>query len=101
MGHSQGSAQFILALGVHDKLPSKIAGFIGLGTVVSFANVKDHMMLKLLDKFKLIELCKFLGFKKILVMPRLLTKSVGVLIYNCKIYYDSLMMFVRLLCGYS
>lgn len=101
VGHSQGSAQFILALGVHDQIASKIAGFIGLGTVVSLASVKDHMMLKLMDKFKLVELCKFFGFKKILVMPRLLTKCVGVLIYNFQFYYDSLMMFVRLLCGYS
>ena len=86
---------------MHDKLPSKIAGFIGLGTVISLANVKDHTMLKLLDKFKLVELCKFFGFKKILVMPRLLTKSVGVLIYNSRFYFCSLMMFVRMLCGYS
>lgn len=58
-------------------------------------------MLKLLDQFKLVELCRWLGFKKILVLPRMITKSVGILIYNCRLYYDSMMMFVRMLCGHS
>jgi hypothetical protein len=74
---------------------------VGLGTVVSLANLKTHTVLKLLDRFKLIELCKFIGFKTILVLPKMLTKAVGVLIYNCRIYYGIMMVFVRLLCGFS
>lgn len=39
VGHSQGSAQFVLGMGVHHHLQEKIAGFIGLGTVVSMHNL--------------------------------------------------------------
>jgi pimeloyl-ACP methyl ester carboxylesterase len=40
LGHSQGSTQFLLGLGVHRELSCKIAAFIGLGTVVSLQNVE-------------------------------------------------------------
>ena len=101
VAHSQGSAQFIFSLGIHSHLTDKIAGFIGLGTIISFTNLKGHAVLQLLDRFKLIELCRFMGFKKILVLPRRLTRAVGVLIYNSRFYHNFMMMFVRLLCGFS
>lgn len=35
IGHSQGSTQFLLGLGVNSQIKDKIASFIGLGTVIS------------------------------------------------------------------
>ena len=63
IGHSQGSAQLVLGLGVHQHLSHKIAAFIGLGTVVSLEGVNDHVVLKVVDKLKLLELCNLLGEK--------------------------------------
>jgi hypothetical protein len=54
VGHSQGSVQFILSLGIYDILNEKIAAFIGMGTVVSFKGIKDHKLLKMLDKLKIV-----------------------------------------------
>lgn len=39
MGHSQGSTQFLLAIGIHAELKDRIAGFVGLGTIVSLSRV--------------------------------------------------------------
>jgi hypothetical protein len=54
VGHSQGSAQFILAMGVHKEISKKIACFIGLGALISMTNLKDHFLLRLLDKLRLV-----------------------------------------------
>ena len=54
VGHSQGSVQFILSLGLHDQLASKIAGFIGMGTIISFKDMKNHSLINLLDKLKIV-----------------------------------------------
>lgn len=54
LGHSQGSAQLVLGMGVNAHLQDKIAGFIGLGTVVSFQNVKSHLVLQVMSGFYLL-----------------------------------------------
>jgi hypothetical protein len=101
VGHSQGSTQFLLGMGAHQHLHEKIAGFVGLGTVVSMDNLEDHLILKVLSKFKLLELCNWIGFKRILILPHLLSRAFGVLVYNYNFYHDMTMLFVRLLCGFS
>lgn len=54
IGHSQGSTQFMLGLGVHPHLREKIACFIGLGSVVSLQNTTNHTVLQCLDRLKLL-----------------------------------------------
>jgi hypothetical protein len=44
----------VLGMGVNAHLQSKIAGFIGLGTVVSFQNVKSHLVLQVMSGFYLL-----------------------------------------------
>lgn len=39
VGHSQGSTQLMLALGVHPWMKDKIAGFIGMGSIISLSQV--------------------------------------------------------------
>ena len=101
VGHSQGSTQFLLGLGIHTHFQSKIAAFIGLGTVVSLENTKSHLVLVLLAKLYLLEFVKFLGFQKILVIPKFMSRAVGVLLYNSKIHCKIMLGFIRLLCGFS
>jgi pimeloyl-ACP methyl ester carboxylesterase len=45
IGHSQGSAQFLLGLGLNPDLQHKIAVFVGLGTVLSFEHVNSHVVM--------------------------------------------------------
>jgi hypothetical protein len=88
-------------MGIHNNLQDKIAGFIALGPVVSFYDLENHAILKFLSKFKLIELCNWIGFKRLLILPHLLSKAFGILVYNYNFYYSITMLFVRLLCGFS
>lgn len=69
--------------------------------MVSLANVRGHSVLKLLSRFKLLELCNMIGFKQILVLPKAISRAVGVLIYNSGFHYTFMTWFVRLLCGFS
>jgi lysosomal acid lipase/cholesteryl ester hydrolase len=39
VGHSQGSTQFLLAMGVHAGLEERVAAFVGLGTILSLSRV--------------------------------------------------------------
>lgn len=68
---------------------------------MSLENIEDHIILKTLDKLKLIEIARFFGFKRILFLPDLLSRAFGVLVYNCRFYHCIVMFFVRLLCGNS
>jgi hypothetical protein len=101
IGHSQGSTQFLLGLGLHSNLQHKIASFIGLGTVISLSHVNSHTILNALSKLFLLELYKSIGFKKILVLPKVLSRAVGVLLYNSTLHLKVMMGFMRLLCGFS
>ena len=101
VGHSQGSTQFILGMGVHKHLQDKIAGFIGLGTAVALDNLQDHTILKVVDKLKLMEICNFLGLKRLLIFSSFLSKSIGVMMYNSKFHSNFVMYFIRMLCGFS
>ena len=101
IGHSQGSTQFLLGLGLHSNLQHKIASFIGLGTVISLSHVNSHTILNALSKLFLLELYKSIGFKKILVLPKVLSRAVGVLLYNSTLHLKVMMGFIRLLCGFS
>lgn len=66
IGHSQGSTQLLLSLGVHKELKNKIASFIGIGPVLTLAGV-DNPILNLLSKFYIIEIFKLLGLNKLLL----------------------------------
>ena len=101
IGHSQGSTQFLLGMGAHSHLQDKIALFVGLGTVVSLENTRSHLVLKALSKLYLLELYKLIGFNKILVIPKVLSRAVGVLLYNSAFHSGIMMGFIRLLCGFS
>jgi lysosomal acid lipase/cholesteryl ester hydrolase len=81
IGHSQGSTQFLVSTGLHN-FNDKIACFIGMGTVISLENVTEHVILKYLSMFPLVELLKALGFKTVLSLPKWVTKATGILIYN-------------------
>lgn len=84
---------------MHTSLKAKIAAFIGLGAVVSLSHVKSHTVLQALSKLYLLELYRSIGFKKILVLPRILSRAVGVLLYNSSLHSNIMMKFIRLLCG--
>ena len=101
IGHSQGSAQLVLGLGVHQHLSHKIAAFIGLGTVVSLEGVNDHVVLKAVDKLKLLELCNLLGLKRLLIFSQMLSRAIGILVYNSKFHFEFVMIAIRMLCGMS
>lgn len=88
-------------MGTHGHLQDKIALFIGLGTVVSLENTRSHLVLKALSKLYLLELYRLIGFNKILVIPRVLSRAVGVLLYNSTLHTSIMMGFIRLLCGFS
>jgi hypothetical protein len=88
-------------MGVHSHLQDKIAAFIGLGTVVSLQNAQNHTVLKTLSKLHLLELYRFIGFRKILVIPKVVSRAVGVLLYNSDFHSGVMMKFIRLLCGFS
>jgi hypothetical protein len=81
IGHSQGSTQFLVSTGIHN-FKDKIACFIGMGTVISLENVTEHLVLKYLSMFPMVELLKILGFKTVLSLPKWVTKATGILIYN-------------------
>lgn len=88
-------------MGTHRHLHDKIAGFAGLGTAVSLKNLENHLILKIVDKFQILELCNILGFKKILTMPAYLSKCFGSLVSSSMLHYKMVMFFIRLLCGFS
>jgi hypothetical protein len=87
-------------MGIHNHLQTKIAAFIGLGTVVALGKV-DNKILKLVDRLYLLEVCSLLNIKQILMLPKLLTKAFATLAYNSRIHFNIVMLFVRLLCGFS
>jgi pimeloyl-ACP methyl ester carboxylesterase len=101
VGHSQGSTQFLLGLGVHGQLKEKIACFIGLGRVVSLQNTRNHLVLDALSRLYLLEFYQLIGFRKILVIPKAVSRAVGVLLYNSGLHAGVMMKFIRLLCGSS
>lgn len=70
-----------------------------MGTVISLENVKDHVVLKYLSKFKGVEILKFLGFKTVLSLPKWVTKFTGILIYNIDFCLKFFFGIVNLLCG--
>ena len=74
---------------------------MGLGTVVSMKHLDSHIILQTLDKFKLLELCNWLGMKKILMFPKFVGRAAGVLVGNCKFHFNFILMFIRMLCGFS
>lgn len=42
-----------------------------------------------------------LGFRKILIIPKFVSRAVGVLLYNSGLHSGIMMKFIRLLCGFS
>jgi len=88
-------------MGAHRHLHDKIAGFAGLGTAVSLKNLDNHIILKLVDKFQIVELCNLLGLKKILRLPHCLSKCFGSIVNSSWVHYNMVMLFIRLLCGFS
>ena len=101
VGHSQGSTQFLLGMGVHNHMADKIATFVGLGTVLSMEHLEAHPVMELLSKFYLVELAHLLGFKRLLRVPRALTQAAGTMMYNCKVHCGLMNKLVQMLCGSS
>lgn len=89
-----------MGLGLHKELQSKIATFVGLGSVVSLTHLKDHVVLKYLSKFYLVELAIRLGFKAVLLLPKNVSQAMGVLIYNSWFHHNIMLGLVNLLCGF-
>ena len=87
-------------MGVHEHLHHKIASFVGLGTVVSLANL-DHSLLNIVGKFKIMELANFFGLKRLLILPKFFSKNLGGMICNNKIHSKLIMLFIRWLCGFN
>lgn len=88
-------------MGAHRHLHDKIAGFAGLGTAVSLKNLENHLILKLVDKLQLVEICNLLRLKKILRLPHFLSKCFGSIVNSSWLHYEMVMFFIRLLCGFS
>jgi lysosomal acid lipase/cholesteryl ester hydrolase len=82
VGHSQGSTQFLLALGVHEELKEKIAGFVGMGSIVSLRSLVDNVAMNFLSRMYIFELLQLLGFSKVLLISRWMSQAIGVLLYN-------------------
>jgi hypothetical protein len=59
------------------------------------------MVLKALSKLYLVEIYKSIGFKKVLVLPKMLSKAVGVLLYNSVTHFKIMMGFIGVFCGFS
>lgn len=86
-------------MGLNTTLQDKIAVFIALGPVVSLTH--SHFLLKIISKLYLLEIYKAIGFKKLLVLPKVLSKAVGILLYNSFAHSKLMMVFIRLFCGFN
>lgn len=101
IGHSQGTSQLLAHLSEENQaISDKIQAFIGLGPVISLKDVNNHPVINLAAKAPVLELYALLGFKSFLHIPSWLSKCVGVLMYNFKIYINIFLHIVNLLCGY-
>ena len=61
----------------------------------------DHNLLSIIGKFRIMELANFFGLKRLLILPKFFSKTVGVMIYNSKIHSKIIMLFIRWLCGFN
>ena len=52
IGHSQGSAQFLAASGVHEKIRNSVKCFIGIGTAAGLEGLTSHGAVKFLSKIR-------------------------------------------------
>ena len=100
-GHSQGTFAFYTALDVNPELASKVKCFIGLGPVISLKDLKDHPIIQILSWLRVVELIKLLGFRTLLLIPKWMSRLVGVLFYNCDLYFQAILFFIQSLCGFN
>lgn len=99
IGHSQGTMQFYTAMDVHPELESKIKCFIGLGPVLSLKHSRDNFWIKLIAKLRIAEILKRLGFKSIFLVPQWMSRLLGILFYNCDIYFKMILFAFQGMCG--
>lgn len=59
----------------------------------------DHSLIKIMDKIRLCEFLKLIGFKSLLIIPNWMSKLIGILIYNCWFYFNGFYLIVTGLCG--
>jgi uncharacterized membrane protein YqhA len=59
----------------------------------------NHLLMKLLDKFQLMEFIRFIGFQRMLSIPIWVSKLAGFMIYNSKIFCKFIHFIVNSLCG--
>lgn len=99
IGHSQGTAQFLTALDVHPDLQNKIKCFVGLGALITLKNLDDHLLIKVVNFFRVPEIAQFLGFKSLLILPQWMSKLVGLLVYNFDWFGRIVLLAIEGLCG--
>lgn len=57
------------------------------------------MLMKLLDKLRIMECIRFIGFKRMLSIPVWVSKLAGFMIYNSQIFSKFIHFTVNSLCG--
>lgn len=98
MGHSQGSTQFLLVLGVHEELKEKVALFVGMGSIVCMKSLVN-IPLNYISRVYFFELLQLLGFEKVLLFSRWMSQSIGVLLYNSSFHLMLIMRGIKHLVG--
>jgi hypothetical protein len=99
IGHSQGSTQLLTAIDINPEIGDKIELFFGLGPLISMAYLENHLLLKVLDKLRIVEILRWIGFKSVCCIPIWVSKVSGFLIYNSRIFCKGIHCIVRSLCG--
>jgi hypothetical protein len=99
IGHSQGSTQLLSALEIDRGIGEKIEVFFGLGPVISMEYLERHLILDLLDRLKIVEMLKWIGFRSVFCMPSWVSRVAGFLIYNSEGFCKGIHWVVRSLCG--
>jgi pimeloyl-ACP methyl ester carboxylesterase len=99
VGHSQGSTQFLLAVGEQPALREKVAAFVGLGTIVSLSGVTENKPMNLLARIYFFELLQFMGFSKLLLISRWMSQAIGVTMYNSGLHLQMVMRGIKQLVG--
>ncbi len=87
-----------MALGIHAELKSKIAAFVGLGTVLSFKAVTNRI-LNFLSKAYVFEVLNFMGFKRLLLLSEEMSRGIGVILYNSSFHLRAVMRGIKELIG--
>ena len=91
----------MLALGVHPWMKDKIAGFIGMGSIISLSKVEKNKVLGVMQRYRMMEILNFIGFNKLLLVPWEVSKALGVVISNCVTLTKVVVHGMKLLVGFT